>query len=76
MSKRKKVLIDELIEQERELSLYEWLRLKANDAFVEYIPLETIKQMPTNYKYMFGLFAHIFSITILLGFLIWGMNKI
>lgn len=74
MSKKKKVIIDELIEQEKELTLKEWLQMKINDTFIDYIPLETIKQMPTNYKYIFGSFAHIFSITVLLGFLIWGIK--
>lgn len=73
MTKKKKVVIDELIEQEKELTMKEWLQIKINDTFIEYIPLDTIKQMPTNYKYIFGSFAHIFSFTVLIGFLIWGI---
>jgi hypothetical protein len=72
MSKKKKVIIDELIEQEKELSMTEWLSMKIDEVFVDNIPLDPIKQLPRNYKYLFGSIAYVFSITILFGFLIWG----
>lgn len=75
MSKKKKVIIDELIEQEKELTMIEWLYMKIDDVFVENIPLDPIKQLPNHYKYFFGSIAHIFSLTILIGFLIWGYDQ-
>jgi hypothetical protein len=75
MSKKKKVIIDELIEQEKELTMTEWLSMKIDEVFVDNIPLDPIKQLPRNYKYIFGSIAHFFSITILFGFLIWGYQQ-
>lgn len=74
--KTKKVIVNELIEQEeKELTLMEWLSLKIDEVFIEYIPLEPIKQLPKNYKYFFGSIAYILSLSILFGFLIWGYRQ-
>jgi hypothetical protein len=73
--RKKKVIIDELIEQEKELTISEWMYLKINEVFVENIPLEPIKQLPTNYKYIFGTLAHGVTIALLFGFLIYGYQQ-
>jgi hypothetical protein len=73
--KKRKVIIDELIEQEKELTIVEWMSMKINEIFVENIPLEPIKQLPSNYKYIFGTFAHAVTLGILFGFLIYGYQQ-
>jgi hypothetical protein len=45
MAKKKKVIIDELIEQEKELTMTEWLSMKIDEVFVDNIPLDPIQEI-------------------------------
>lgn len=52
----------------KEPSFYEWLFIKLDTAFVENIPVESMKELPRNYMYLFGFIAYVASFSCFLYF--------
>lgn len=68
-TKTKKNVPDKaFVESLNEPTLYEWLVSKIDEAFVENIPLDSMKELPANYMYLFGFIAYIASLFCFLYF--------
>lgn len=68
-SKTKKNVPDKaFVESLQEPTLYEWLISKIDEAFIENIPLDSMKELPSRYMYLFGLIAYIASLFCFLYF--------
>jgi hypothetical protein len=53
---------------EEEENLLDFMYRKLNDAFVENIPLQSIRDLPTRFMYIFGLLAHLVATTTFMYF--------
>lgn len=61
-AKRKRNVADKAFtETIEEPTFYEWLIAKLDRAFVENIPVESMKELPPRYMYIFGVFAYVAS---------------
>jgi hypothetical protein len=58
-----------------EPSFYEWLMIKLETAFIENIPVESMKELPTNYMYTFGMVAYVASFACFFYFIYTGYNQ-
>ena len=56
----------------RDASLLEFANNKLDEIFISHIPVEDILNLPTKYKYFFGLFAELFVAVLLVIFIITG----
>jgi hypothetical protein len=75
MRVRKNVADKAFTETTQEPTFYEWLLKKLDTAFVENIPVESMKELPTNYMYLFGFVAYVASFTCFLYFAYTGYHQ-
>jgi hypothetical protein len=76
MKVRKNVADKAFTETTKEPTFYEWLLIKLDTAFVENIPVESMKELPTNYMYIFGFIAYIASFSCFLYFAYTGYQQL
>jgi hypothetical protein len=58
-----------------EPSFYEWLMAKFETAFVENIPVESMKELPRNYMFAFGMIAYLGSFACFIYFIYTGYDQ-
>jgi hypothetical protein len=63
-------------EEKDELTLYEWLVDKIDEMFIENIPLDSIKELPTTFMYSLGCASYTLSLFCLIWFIRSGNNYI
>lgn len=68
-----KIDFDADVEEE---TLRDFLTRKFNDSFVENIPLQSIRDLPTRYMYIFGFLAHAVAITCFIYFTYFGYDEL
>ena len=57
-------------EEEQSETLYEFIKRTLDEAFLENIPMDAIKELPTFYLYLFGALAELMALAIFVYFFI------